>query len=60
VGRVELILVTEVSRLFRNLADAIKLLNLVRSTPLSWVETTGGAVVAAAGGAGPVVAVRRR
>jgi site-specific DNA recombinase len=42
-GRVELILVTEVSRLFRNLADAIELLNLVRSTSLRWVETTGGA-----------------
>jgi site-specific DNA recombinase len=42
-GRVELILVTEVSRLFRNLADAIELLNLFRSTSLRWVETTGGA-----------------
>jgi DNA invertase Pin-like site-specific DNA recombinase len=43
-GRVELILVTEVSRLFRNLADAVELLNLVRSTSLRWVETsTGGA-----------------
>ncbi len=42
-GKVELILVTEVSRLFRNLADAIELLTLVRSTSLRWVETTGGA-----------------
>ncbi len=42
-GRVELILITEVSRLFRNLADAVELLNLVRATPLRWVETTGGA-----------------
>ncbi len=43
-ARVELILVTEVSRLFRNLADAVELLNLVRATPLRWVETsTGGA-----------------
>jgi site-specific DNA recombinase len=43
-GRVELIAVTEVSRLFRNLADAIELLNLVRATPLRWFETsTGGA-----------------
>lgn len=43
-GRVELILVTEVSRLFRNLADAIELLALAKSTlPIRWVETTGGA-----------------
>ncbi len=42
-GKVELILVTEVSRLFRNLADAIELFTLVRSTSLRWVETTGGA-----------------
>jgi len=40
---VDLILVTEVSRLFRNLADAVELLTLVRSTSLRWVETTGGA-----------------
>jgi DNA invertase Pin-like site-specific DNA recombinase len=42
-GRVELILVTEVSRVFRNLADAVELLSLVRATPLRWVETIGSA-----------------
>jgi site-specific DNA recombinase len=42
-GRVELILVTEVSRLCRSLVDAVELIALAReSNPFRTVETTGG------------------
>jgi len=42
-GQVVLVLVTEVSRLCRNLADAIELVALAKDTPFMTVETTGGA-----------------
>jgi DNA invertase Pin-like site-specific DNA recombinase len=48
-GRVRLIVVTEVSRLCRNLADAIEIIALTKETPFTTVETTGG--VEATGGA---------
>lgn len=43
-GRVELILVTEISRLCRNLVDAVELIALSKAPgPFRLVETTGGA-----------------
>ncbi len=43
-GRVVLVLVTEVSRLFRNLADAVELIHLAKTTgTFRYVETTAGA-----------------
>src|SRR6266498_2893505 len=41
-GRVRVLVVTEISRLCRNLADAIEIIGLAKETPFTTIEVVGG------------------